>query len=125
MNSIFCLYLHKFILVFFDDILIYNPNRTMHLEHVMKAFDIYNNTSFFIKAKKCVFGKHELEYLGHIVTNQGVKMDQRNIEVMINWPRPYDILALCDFLGLISYYRKFVQNYGLIARPLTNLLKKG
>ena len=97
----------------------------MHLEHVMKAFDILQHHQFFIKANKCVFGQHELEYLRHIMTNQWVKVDQGKIEVMINWPWPNDIFALHGFLGLTSYYRKFVRNYGLIARILTNLLKKG
>lgn len=68
MNSIFRPYLRKFVLVFFDDILIYSLNWTMHLEHVKKAFEILRQHKFFVKLKKCAFGQHELEYLGHIVT---------------------------------------------------------
>ena len=125
MNSIFRPYLRKFILVFFDDILVYSPTWELHLNHVRKTLEILKKHSFFVKATKCDFGKQELEYLGHIVTNHGVKVDGKKIEAMIAWPQPTTITELRGFLGLTGYYRKFVRNYGVLARPLTNLLKKG
>ncbi|KAH9724161.1 hypothetical protein KPL70_007389 [Citrus sinensis] len=125
MNSIFCPYLRQFILVFFDDILVYSPTWELHLTHVRKTLEILKKHSFFVKANKCDFGKHELEYLGHIVTNQGVKVDGKKIEAMVAWPQPTNTTELRGFLGLTGYYRKFVRNYGVLARPLTNLLKKG
>ncbi|RVW35013.1 Retrovirus-related Pol polyprotein from transposon 17.6 [Vitis vinifera] len=125
MNSIFRPYLLKFVLVFFYDILIYSPNSNMHLEHVKQAFEILRQHQFFVKISKCAFGQQELEYLGHIVTPQGVQVDQGKIKAMLNWPRPTNISELHGFLGLTGYYRKFVRNYGIIARALTNLLKKG
>ncbi|KAL5581585.1 hypothetical protein UlMin_014027 [Ulmus minor] len=97
----------------------------MHLEHVKQAFEILRHHTFFLKLKKCAFGQQELEYLGHIVTAHGVKVDQTKIQAMLDWPRPTNISELCGFLGLTGYYRKFVRNYGILARPLTNLLKKG
>ena len=93
--------------------------------HVRKTFDILRQHRFFVKAIKCAFGKQELEYLGHIITSQGVKVDKNKIAAMIAWPRPTNISELHGFLGLTRYYRKFVKEYGIIARPLTNLLKKG
>ena len=125
MNSIFRPYLRKYILVFFDDILIYSPTWETHLQHVKTALEVLRKHQFFIKAKKCAFDQHELEYLGHIVTAQGVKVDKGKIEAMVAWPRLTNIYELRGFLGLTGYYRKFVKNYGIIARPLTNLLKKG
>jgi hypothetical protein len=125
MNAIFRPYLQKFILVFFDDILIYSPTWEMHLHHVTQTLEILKQQQFFLKANKCAFGKQELEYLGHIVSHQGVKVDSKKIDVVVAWPRPSNISELRGFLGLTSYYRKFVRNYGLIARALTNLLKKG
>ena len=125
MNFIFQLYLRKFVLVFFYDILIYSPNWTIHLEHVKQAFEILRQHQFFIKLNKHAFGKEELEYLGHIVTSHGVKVDQGKIQTMLNWPRPTNISELHGFLGLAGYHRKFVYDYNILNRPLTNLLKRG
>jgi hypothetical protein len=125
MNSIFRPYLQKFILVLFDDILVYSPTWNVHLLHVKQTLDTLRQHQFFAKASKCVFGQQELEYLGHIVTHRGVKVDNSKIAAMVAWPPPTTISELRGFLGLTGYYRKFVQNYGIIARPLTNLLKKG
>ncbi|KAL5559516.1 hypothetical protein UlMin_035727 [Ulmus minor] len=97
----------------------------MHLEYVKQAFEILRHHTFFLKLKKCAFGQQELEYLGHIVTAHGVKVDQTKIQAMLDWPRPTNVSALRGFLGLTGYYRKFVRNYGILARPLTHLLKKG
>ena len=69
----------------------------MHLEHVTKAFEILRQHQFFVKLNKCAFGLQELEYLGHIVTSQGVKVDQNKIMAMLNWPRPTNVSELRGF----------------------------
>lgn len=125
MNVIFQPYLHKFVLVFFDDILVYSLDWQSHLVHVRQVFELLRQNRFFIKLKKYVFGQQKLEYLGHIITPNGVQVDQSKIQVMLDWPSPTTVTELRGFLGLIGYYRKFVKDYGLIARQLTQLLKKG
>ena len=99
MNAIFQLYLRKFILVFFDDILIYSPTWKMHLHHVTQTLEILKQQQFFLKVSKCAFGKQEMEYLGHIVSHQGVKVDSKTIDAMVAWPRPSNIFELRGFLG--------------------------
>jgi hypothetical protein len=77
----------------------------------------------FLKQSKCDFGASEVEYLGHLVGKDGVRVDPKKIEAMQDWPHPKTLKSLRGFLGLTGYYRKFIKNYGNIAAPLTALLK--
>ncbi|XP_026399008.1 uncharacterized protein LOC113294848 [Papaver somniferum] len=124
MNIIFQDHLRKFILVFFDDILIYNPTLESHLLYLQTTLEILRNNNLSANFSKCSFGQQNIEYLGHIITATGVMADPAKISAMVDWPIPTNIKALRGFLGLTGYYRKFVKNYGIVSRPLTELLKK-
>ncbi|XP_026433888.1 uncharacterized protein LOC113331395 [Papaver somniferum] len=124
MNEVFQEHLRKFILVFFDDILVYSSSLQEHLKHLQITFSLLRAHKIFAKLSKCCFGQTELEYLGHIITAEGVKTDPTKIACMKEWPTPTNIKELRGFLGLTGYYKKKFQGYGAISRPLTELLNK-
>jgi hypothetical protein len=124
MNHVLCPFLCHFVLIFFDDIIIYSKACPSYLSHVNQVLHLLSKHQLFLKQSKCVFGASEVEYLGHIVSNDGFHVDPKKIESMQDWPRPKTLNSLHGFLGLTKYYRKFVRNYGKITTPLTSLLKK-
>lgn len=125
MNEVFKDYIGKFVCVFFDDILVYSPNQEAHLKHLQLVFEKLKSNNLYVKMSKCAFGQEQVEYLGHIISGHGVAADEKKVEAMRSWPIPKNIKSLRGFLGLTGYYCRFVRNYGIISRPLTNLLKKG
>jgi hypothetical protein len=124
MNHVFRPFLRHFVLVFFDDILIYSKTWIDHLTHVDQVLSLLSQHHLFLKQSKCAFGASEVEYLGHLMGKDGVRVDPKKIEAMQDWPHPKTLKSLRGFLGLTGYYRKFVKNYGKIAAPLMALLKK-
>jgi hypothetical protein len=109
MNDIFKPYLRKFVLVFFDDILTYSKNLQDHLKHLKVVLGLLQQHPLYAKPSKCHFACQEIEYLGHVISEEGVKADPTKIGAMLNWPVPRNIKALRGFLGLTWYYKKFVQ----------------
>ncbi|KAL5549218.1 hypothetical protein UlMin_004449 [Ulmus minor] len=95
-----------------------------HLDHLRIVFDLLRAHELRVKIEKCQFGKQQVQYLGHLISNEGVAVDPSKVEGMVSWPKPKNVKGMRGFLGLTSYYRKFIQNYGNIAAPLTKMLKK-
>jgi len=112
MNEIFRPYLRKFVLVFFNDILIYSKTLKEHLKHLEAMLEILQNHQLYATLSKCTFGCLEVDYLGHLIFEDGEKADPAKIEAMIKWPIPKTPQALRGFLGLTRYYRKFLKGYG-------------
>jgi hypothetical protein len=124
MNLIFEPYLRQFVIVFFDDILIYSPTLESHLQHLEVVFQCLLDNEFCLKQSKCSFAQQSIEYLGHIVSAAGVGPDPAKISAMVDWPQPKSVKQLRGFLGLTGFYRKFVHHYASLAAPLTALLKR-
>lgn len=124
MNQIFQKELRKFVLVFFDDILIYSPSWHTHLIHLELVLQTLKKHQLYARLSKCSFGLMEVDYLGHKVSGTGVSMDALKVQAVKEWPTPSSIKQLRGFLGLTGYYKRFIKGYGNVAGPLTDLLKK-
>lgn len=93
--------------------------------HLREAFEILKAHQYVVNTGKCVLGATKIEYIGHYILAEGVCTDPRKIEAVANWPQPKTVKQVRSFLGLAGYYRRFVKDYGIIARPLIDLLKHG
>ena len=125
MNEVFRPLLDKSVVVYLDDILIYSRTWDEHKRHIAEVLERLRENKLYAKLSKCEFGKEEVEFLGHIVTHKGVKVDSKKVEAVRSWPLPLDIHDLRAFLGLANYYRRFVRDYSKMTLPLTQMLKKG
>lgn len=124
MNNILAPLLRICVIVFIDDILIYSKTWEEHIQHVAAVFQILREHQFKVKLSKCFFARQELPYLGHIISAKGVATDPKKVIIVQKWPVPSSVKELRSFLGMAGYYRKFVRNFGIISKPLTNLLRK-
>ena len=124
MNDVLWPYLRRFVLVFFDDILIYSPSWAEHLQHVNIVLHALRVHHLHLKRSKCSFGASSVAYLGHVISEGSVAMDADKVAAVAAWPLPRSARGLRGFLGLAGYYRKFIQDFGIIAAPLTRLLRR-
>ncbi|KAK1693160.1 hypothetical protein QYE76_009857 [Lolium multiflorum] len=124
MNKVFMKYLDKFVVVFIDDILIYSKNEEEHAEHLRIVLGTLRDHQLYAKFSKCEFWLKEVGFLGHVISAGGVSVDPSKIQSIMEKKAPTNQTEVRAFLGLVGYYRKFVEGFSSIARPLTQLLKK-
>lgn len=112
MNTVLAPFLRRFVLVFFYDILIYSSTWSEHLQHIRAVLRVVRDNKLVLKRSKCRFGERTVHYLGHVVSAEGVAMDEQKIQAVENWPPPRSVRAVRGFLGLAGYYCKFKRDYG-------------
>ena len=117
--------LFKSCFCFIDDILVIGRTFEEHLTHLSEVFQRLRAAGLKLKVKKCHFAQKEVNFLGHIVTKHGVAVDPSKVEKVQKFPAPTDVSTIRQFLGLASYYRRYIAGFSTIASPLNALLKKG
>jgi hypothetical protein len=122
MNSVFMDYLNKFVVVFIDDILIYSQNEQEHEEHLRKVLQRLRDCQLYAKLSKCEFWISEVLFLGHIINQEGLAVDPKKVAGILDWKAPKDVRGIKSFIGMAGYYRRFIEGFSKIARPMTALL---
>ena len=125
MNEVLRAFIGKFVVVYFDDILIYSKSMDEHLDHLRAVFNALRDARLFGNLEKCTFCTDRVAFLGYVVTPQGIEVDKSKIEAIQGWPVPTTITQVRSFLGLAGFYRRFVKDFSTIAAPLHELTKKG
>ncbi|MBW0568138.1 hypothetical protein O181_107853, partial [Austropuccinia psidii MF-1] len=123
-NDIFQDLLDVYVVVYLDDIMVFSKSEEEHVTHVSTVLSRLRANNLFAKASKCLFHVSSVEYLGYVVSSEGLKMDQAKVQQILNWPPPRNLKALQSFLGFANFYRRFIKNYSKKISSLTSFLKK-
>jgi hypothetical protein len=123
-NKVLCLFIGKFVVIYFDDILIYSKSLDGHIEYLRAVFGALREARLFANIEKCTFCTDRVVFLGYVVTPQGIEVDEAKIEAIKSWPIPTTLTQLRSFLGLMRFYQCFVRDFSIIAAPLNDLMKK-
>jgi hypothetical protein len=125
MNEVLRPIIGKFVVVYFDDILIYSKSLDEHIEHLCAVFCASREARLFANLEKCTFCTDRDAFLGYVVTPQRIEVDEVKIETIKSWLIPATLTQLQSFIGLAGFYRCFVRDFSTIAAPLNDLIKKG
>nr|GEZ32033.1 putative reverse transcriptase domain-containing protein [Tanacetum cinerariifolium] len=124
MNHVCKPYLDKFVIVFIDDILIYSKNKEEHEEHPKLILELLKKDELYAKFSKCKFWIPKVQFLGHVIDSQGIHVDPTKIKSVKDWASPKSPTKIRQFLGLVGYYRRFIERFSKIAKPMTKLTQK-
>jgi hypothetical protein len=125
MNSVFMPELDKFVVIFIDDILVYSKNEAEHTKHLHTVLQRLRDHQLYAKLSKCEFWLKEIKFLGHTISQDGISVDPEKVQEVMDWKPPTTVRQIRSFLGLAGYYRRFIPDFSRIAKPMTELLKKG
>ena len=123
MNQIFRPFIGKFVVVYFDDILIYSGSMEDHIQHLREVLLVLRREQFYATTKKCVFMMHSVLFLGYVLSEEGIQVDENKVETVRSWPQPKTITEVRSFHGLVSFYRRFIPHFSSVMAPVTDCMK--
>lgn len=118
-------FIDKFVVVYFDDILLYSQDEQQHLAHLCEVLSSLRESKLYVNLKKCNFITNRLLFLGFVVGADGIHVDERKVQVIREWPRPSSVMQVWSFHGLATFYWQFIRNFSTLAAPITECMKKG
>ncbi|KAK2436721.1 hypothetical protein QL285_021693 [Trifolium repens] len=124
MNRIFHTFLDKFVVVFIDDILIYSKDEEEHEEHLRLVLQVQRDRKLYANPSKCEFWMKTVNFLGHVISEEGISVDPAKIETVLAWKQPQTVTDIRSFVGLAGYYRRFIEGFAKIVAPMTQLTRK-
>ena len=124
MHYVFPPYIGEFVVVYFDDILVFSKSLKEHVTHLRTVLQTLRKEQLYANMEKCLFGVDKLVFLGFVVSSKGVHVDESKINAIETWPQPTNFSKVCSFLGLAGFYHIFVKDFSTIASPLHALSKK-
>ena len=124
MNSTLSPYIGRFCMVYLDDIIVFSKDEASHQTHLGMVLEKLAGAGLKAQLVKCEFGMAKLEFLGHVVSADGIHMDPSKVQAMTDWPVPKSLTEVKGFLGLLNYYRRFIKDFARLALPLTELTKE-
>ena len=114
-------FLDKFVVVFIDDILVFSKTEEEHVEHLRLVLQKRREHKLYAKRSKCEFWLKEVSFLGHVVSNGGIAVDPSKVRDVLNWKPPTDVGEIRSVLGLARYYRRFIEGFSKLAKPMTSI----
>src|SRR4051812_15040170 len=124
MNKIFMKYLDKFVIIFIDDILVYSKDKQEHAKHLKIVLQTLREHPLYAKFSKCEFWLDSMEFLGHVISKDGIAVNPSKVKSVLEWTAPKTVKEVRGFLGMAGYYRRFIEGFSKIAGPMTKLLRK-
>jgi hypothetical protein len=124
MNHVLRAFIGKFVVVYFDDILIYSKSFDEHLDHIRQVLAVLREEKLYGNITKCTFCTDRVVFLGFVVSADGIQVDEEKVKAIKDWPTPVNVSQVRSFHGLAGFYRRFVKDFSMIAAPLNNLTKK-
>jgi len=118
-------FMGKFLVVYFDDILVYSKSRTDHVDHLKQLLCAFREAKLFANRNKCIFLQTQVLFLGFIVFAQGISVEPDKVRAVGEWPEPNTFTEARSFHGLVSFYRRFIKHFSSMMTPITSCLKKG